>query len=116
MARRSPKTPRSAPAQPPPLLEEPEFFSHQITAARRFDLQLNPPWTAPLVVVCGGNEHTASDYRITRTNFPYYVVEFVASGEGILEMQENLIRGSSGRGLRVRARDYPTIFATAASG
>ncbi len=66
--------------------KEPEFFSHQITGARRFFLQLNPPWTEPLMVVCGGNEHCAPDYHITRTDFPYYAVEFVARGQGTLQL------------------------------
>ncbi len=66
--------------------EEPAFFSRQITEARRFYLQLNPPWREPLNVVCGGHEHCSQDYRIMRDDFPYYSVEFVARGEGTLEM------------------------------
>jgi AraC-like DNA-binding protein len=65
---------------------EPAFFSRQITEARRFYLQLNPPWRDGLNVVCGGNEHCAADYRIVRDDFPYYSVEFVARGEGALTM------------------------------
>jgi AraC-like DNA-binding protein len=82
--KRAPKS-----ALPPDSSEigiEPAFFSHQITGARRFYLQLNPPWTDPLVVVCGGNEHCAPDYHIVRSDFPYYSVEFVARGEGMLRM------------------------------
>lgn len=63
---------------------EPEFFSHQITEARRFFLQLHPPWNEGIVVIGGGNEHCTADYHIARADFPYYSVEFVARGEGTL--------------------------------
>lgn len=65
---------------------EPAFFSSQIEAARRFTVDLNPPRTASLAVVCGGNERCAADYRVDRTTFPYYSVEFVAAGRGTLRL------------------------------
>lgn len=65
---------------------EPDFFSRQITEARRFFLQINPPWTDSLAVVCGGNEHCTPDYHVARSDFPYYAVEFVARGEGSLQL------------------------------
>ncbi len=60
----------------------PDFFSPQVTAARRFYLDLAPRSAEPLVVVCGGWEHCAADYEIRRATFPYYSLEFVAGGRG----------------------------------
>ena len=66
--------------------EIPQFFSSQVTAARRFFLNLMPPRSEPLSVVCGGREQCAPDYHLRRSNFPYLSVEFVARGEGKLEL------------------------------
>jgi AraC-like DNA-binding protein len=66
--------------------EEPQFFSRQITGARRFYIQLNEPWDDPLVVVSGGDEQCAPNYRVDRPAFPYHAIEFVAMGEGTLEI------------------------------
>lgn len=63
---------------------EPDFFSHQIAAARRFFLRLDGPWPERFNVVCSGSEHCSADYRTTRDDFPYFAVEFVARGEGTL--------------------------------
>src|SRR6187399_2955803 len=63
---------------------EPAFFSRQIAEARRFFLRLHAPWAERFNVVCGGSEHCSSEYRIQRDDFAYYVVEFVAQGEGTL--------------------------------
>lgn len=67
---------------------EPDFFSRQITEARRFYMQLNPPWREGVQVVCGGSEHCAPDYQIVRKDFPYCSLEFVARGEGFLNLGE----------------------------
>jgi AraC-like DNA-binding protein len=67
----------------------PEFFSLQTTRARRFYLDLDPPRSQRLTVVCGGIEHCESDYRIRRSNFRYYSVEFVAGGEGSIRFRGN---------------------------
>lgn len=84
----SPKAAESGPMAPGTLErgDEPDFFSRQITEARRFYLQLNPPWQAGITVVCGGKELCAPDYHIVRSDFPYYALEFVARGEGTLCM------------------------------
>jgi AraC-like DNA-binding protein/quercetin dioxygenase-like cupin family protein len=65
----------------------PEFFSPQVTEARRFYLNLNPPPRTKLAVVCGGREQCASDYVIHRSTFPYYSIELVAQGRGHLKLQ-----------------------------
>ena len=72
----------------PSNAQEPAFFSRQIADARRFFLRLSAPWPEGFNVVCGGNEHCASDYRVSRQDFPYFAVEFVAQGEGALVLNE----------------------------
>ncbi len=62
--------------------KEPDFFSLQVREAQRFYLDLAPPPTEPIAVVCGGYEQCAADYAIHRVNFPYYTIEFVARGKG----------------------------------
>jgi AraC-like DNA-binding protein len=65
----------------------PEFFSTDVAKARRFFLDLNPPKTRPLVVVCGGLEHCMPDYAIHREAFPYYSIEYVAHGRGEVKLK-----------------------------
>jgi AraC-like DNA-binding protein len=64
----------------------PPFLSSQITAARRFYLDLAPSRQRPLAVVCGGWEQCASDFAIDRRSFPYFALEFVAAGRGELQL------------------------------
>lgn len=69
----------------------PEFFSLQVREARRFYLDLAPPDLRPTVVVCGGCECCEPDYSIHRENFPYYSIEFVARGEGVLTLGDHSV-------------------------
>ena len=70
----------------PGVFREPKFFSTQISKARRF--YLGPVrGRNPLVIVCGGCEYCAPDYRIHRSDFPYYSIEFVAGGKGWLTLR-----------------------------
>ena len=71
---------------PPPSQDSglPAFFSQQVTAARRFYLDLKARPTRDLTVVCGGWEVCAADYAINRPTFPYLSIEFVAAGSGEL--------------------------------
>jgi AraC-like DNA-binding protein len=78
--------------QPQP--EPPAFVSRQVTDARRFYLDLTPPASTPLAVVCGGWERCAPDYRIARPDFPYFCLEYVADGQG------ELVLGNDKRQLR----------------
>ncbi|HEX9046693.1 MAG TPA: AraC family ligand binding domain-containing protein, partial [Verrucomicrobiae bacterium] len=71
---------KSSPARPP------DFFSAQVSAARRFYLNLQPPRGTRLAVVCGGVEHCAPGYEIRRETFPFYSIEYVAGGEGKLRL------------------------------
>ena len=64
----------------------PDFFSPQVSAARRFYLDLTPPPDRPLDVVCGGVEHCAEDYVIRRESFPFHCLEYVARGSGMLTL------------------------------
>jgi hypothetical protein len=66
--------------------KEPDFFSAQILEARRFYLDLKPLRHATLTVVCGGCEHSAVDYEVHRSSFPYWSIEFVARGLGKLTL------------------------------
>jgi AraC-like DNA-binding protein len=65
----------------------PEFFSPQVSGARRFYLNLNPAKRVPLSVVCGGCEHCTPDYKIHRPTFPFYSVEYVVRGCVSLKLQ-----------------------------
>jgi AraC-like DNA-binding protein len=67
--------------------EAPEFFSPQVSAARRFYLNLNPPKRAALSVLSGGCEHCTPDYEIHRPTFPFYSIEYVIRGRGSLRLQ-----------------------------
>lgn len=69
-----------------PAATPPDFFSAQVSAARRFYLNLQPPRGTQLAVVCGGVEHCATDYEIQRDTFPFYSIEYVARGEGNLKL------------------------------
>ena len=71
------------PAQPKAA---PEFFSPQVSEARRFYLNLNPPPRAPLAVVSGGCERCAPDYEIHRATFPFHSIEYVVRGRGSLKL------------------------------
>jgi AraC-like DNA-binding protein/quercetin dioxygenase-like cupin family protein len=68
-------------------MDAPEFFSPQVSEARRFYLNLNPPKRAPLSVVSGGCEHCAPNYEIHRPTFPFYSIEYVMRGRGSLTLQ-----------------------------
>mgnify|MGYP001025963326 CR=1 FL=1 len=65
----------------------PEFFSQQVSEARRFYLDTYTRTNQPVTVVCGGCEHCEPDYRINREDFPFYSIEFVARGRGSLTLK-----------------------------
>lgn len=64
----------------------PEFFSTQVSQARRFYLTLNPRPRSQLQVVCGGLEQCAPDYAVDRASFPFHSIEFVLGGYGRLRL------------------------------
>ena len=65
---------------------QPEFFSSDVSATRRFIFNLNPPSGCALAIVCGGRENCTPDYSIHRASFPFYSIEFVARGRGTVKM------------------------------
>ena len=74
----------------------PDFFSSQVLQATRFYLDTYSHGTQPFVVVCGGCEHCGSDYQVDRTDFPFYSLEFVARGRGLLTIQKQTASLSAG--------------------
>jgi AraC-like DNA-binding protein len=76
---------------------EPDFFSAQVSAARRFYLDLKPRPDDALVVVCGGLEHCTPDYRIQRSTFPFFGLEYVIRGRGNLKLQSRTHELQPGR-------------------
>ena len=70
-----------------PSAGAPEFFSPQVSAARRFYLNLNPPKGVPLAIVSGGCEHCAPDYEIHRATFPFFSIEYVVRGRCSLKLK-----------------------------
>jgi AraC-like DNA-binding protein len=75
--------------RPPGLKADtaPDFFSDQVSEARRFFLDLNPPRSLALAVVCGGLERTRPDYQIRRETFSFYSLEYVVRGRGVVKLQ-----------------------------
>lgn len=66
----------------------PEFFSRQVSEARRFYLNLKPAKNVRLSVVSGGFEHCLPDYRVQRSTFPFFAVEYVVRGSGSLRLNK----------------------------
>jgi AraC-like DNA-binding protein len=91
------KRPSARPAAQSALNATPEFFSAQVIAARRVYLNLNPPASERLAVVCGGLEDCQPDYAVQRDTFPFYSVEYVARGRGSLTLGQRHHRLVSGR-------------------
>jgi AraC-like DNA-binding protein len=75
-------------SEPEKTGKTPRFFSADVSAARRFYLDLTPPAGTPLAVVCGGCEHCTPDYHIQRATFPYYSIEYVALGGGTVTLRD----------------------------
>ena len=68
--------------------KEPDFFSAQVLEANRFYLDAHSRKQHALKVVCGGCEHCQPNYRIDRSNFPFYSIEFVARGKGTVILKD----------------------------
>lgn len=66
------------------MAEEPEYFSKQVTDARRWFLSLPKPSEKGLAVVSVGCERCLPDYVVQRDTFDFEAIEFVAEGEGTL--------------------------------
>ncbi len=98
---------------PPATRSQPDFFSFQVTEAQRFHLDLRPRRGVRLAVVCGGCERCAPDYQISRGDFPFLSLEYVAQGAGQLRLgrrQHALVPGtlfSYGPGIAQTIRNDP---------
>jgi AraC family transcriptional regulator len=62
------------------------LLSQQVSGARYFFLNLAPHRPGPLTLVMGGREHCNPDYAISRRDFPFYVLEYVVSGQGTVRL------------------------------
>jgi AraC-like DNA-binding protein len=62
------------------------LLSQQVTGARYFFLNLAAGRREPLALTMGGREHCNPDYVIQRREFPFYVLEYVRSGQGTLRL------------------------------
>jgi AraC-like DNA-binding protein len=62
------------------------LLSQQVTAPRYFFLNLAPEPRRPLTLVMGGRERCNPDYGILRTTFPFFVLEYVESGTGVVQL------------------------------
>jgi quercetin dioxygenase-like cupin family protein len=63
----------------------PDYFSRDIIRANRF---YRRPEGEFFAVLAGGRESCAPGYRIDRSDFPYYALEFVVAGRGTLKLGE----------------------------
>lgn len=64
--------------------DHPAFISRQVSKGAYYFFDLNPKPNASLQVVCGGWETCLPDYRIDRSEFPYFALELVTAGKGTL--------------------------------
>ncbi len=69
----------------PEEITRPPFISSETREGRYFFLDLKPPQSRRLSLVCAGREICTPTYRIDRKSFEYHVVEFVFSGNWKLE-------------------------------
>jgi len=81
---------KSKPAIVAEAAAAPDFFSPHVVGARRFYLDLNPPKTRSLTLVCGGVERCTADYAIHRITFPFHSIEYVVRGRGTVKLKNRL--------------------------
>jgi AraC-like DNA-binding protein len=85
-------------AKPPPgVSPHPPFIAGQVQEYRYFFLNLVAAPKRRLTVACGGWERCAPDYRVDRTDFGFYGMEYVARGQGLLTVngiEHKLLPGS----------------------
>ncbi len=63
------------------------FISHEVESSRLFFLE--PLEDEGFSVVFGGFERCASDYQIDRKDFPWFSLEFVSHGRGLLQLGDS---------------------------
>jgi AraC-like DNA-binding protein len=82
---------------PTEIKSHPAFIAGRIREYRYFFLDLKPSPRNELAVACGGWERCAPDYRVDRTGFGFYGLEYVDHGRGLLIMngvKHKLLPGS----------------------
>jgi AraC-like DNA-binding protein len=79
------------------MAKEPEYFSQQVSEARRWFLALPENGDTGFVTVSVGCERCLPDYVVERDTFEFEALEFVAEGEGtvILNGQKHTLRPGS---------------------
>lgn len=110
-----------------------EFFSDRVKRGDYYFLDLNPDPASSLSVVCGGREVCDENYLVDRKDFQYFSLEFVASGNGTVNLtsrsfcktgsktdsqtnnsQSNNSQSNSNSFGKARARNFPlepgTVF------
>lgn len=86
----------------------PSFVSRQVASSQRYFLDLLPDRSQSLAVACGGYEHVRKDYVISRSDFPYFCIEFVCAGKGKVWLGESAVNGEERKALPINAG---TLFA-----
>lgn len=69
------------------MKKQAEFISTQVSAGEYYYLNLTPKKEQPEVIVCGGWEQCAPNYRMERDGFKYDSIEFVSAGNGTLTLR-----------------------------
>ncbi len=79
------------------MAKEPDYFSTQVTDARRWFLALPKPKDKGLVTVSVGCERCLPEFVVERETFEFEALEFVAEGEGTLYLngQRHVLRPGS---------------------
>jgi AraC-like DNA-binding protein len=79
------------------MVSEPDYFSKQVTDARRWFLALPTAAEKGIVTVSVGCERCQPDYVVERDSFDFEALEFVAEGEGrlLLNGREHALRPGS---------------------
>jgi len=67
----------------PASVAKPIFLSKDVEQERTFYVE-KPRRIDGVAVICGGREQSVPGYRIDRANFPYFCIEWVATGRGKL--------------------------------
>lgn len=79
-----PHSHRSRPERPP--LDVHRLLSPRVTGSRYVFLNLAPPPATRWTLALAGREECAADYQIDRATYPFYVVEYMASGRGMARL------------------------------
>lgn len=100
------------------MSQEPEYFSRQVTDARRWFLSLPRPRELGVIAVSVGCERCLPDYEVRRNGFQFHAIEMVAEGRGALTIngENSPLRPGSvftyGPGVKHRIRndsDHPML-------